>query len=168
MELYLIRHGTAQKRSTNLLDQNRRLTNKGKKKTIKVAQKLNILEVNFDIILTSPFLRAKETAQILYEQGLSKKLDIFPPLNPNGKIEDFLKWLQESVYNDETNKSVALVGHQPNLSNWTEKLLWQTSNNLIILKKSGIIGLQLTLQDNYPPKAELFLLTSALWMLNQA
>lgn len=171
MKLYLIRHGIAEDRNNYHIDQdhNRPLSQKGRNKTNKVADRLVELGVRFDIILSSPFLRAKQTAEIFHQKGLSKNLEYFTPLRPDGNIQDFLNWFRESVYN-EMDRSIALIGHQPDLSNWAEKLIWQTSNDKIILKKAGIIGLQLTLTSwenhNIPPKAELFLVTSPSWILN--
>jgi phosphohistidine phosphatase len=166
MEIYLIRHGIAEDRSKYDRDGDRPLTNKGSQKTVKVAQRLINLGLKFKVILTSPLLRAKQTAKILQEEGLSEKVEIFSPLAPEGNIGDFVNWLQQSRYN-EAESSVALVGHQPNLGNWAEKLVGNSSNERIILKKSGIIGLRLTLLENPIPKAELFLLTSPKWIINE-
>lgn len=167
MKLYLIRHGIAEDRNDYHIDQDRPLSEKGRKKTNKVADRLVELGVRFDIILSSPLLRAKQTAEIFYEKGLSENLEYFTPLTPNGDIQDFLNWFRESVYN-EVDRSIALIGHQPDLSNWAETLIWQSSNDKIILKKAGIIGLQLTSWEsqNISPKAELFLVTSPSWILN--
>jgi phosphohistidine phosphatase len=166
MEIYLIRHGIAEDRSKYERDRDRPLTNKGRQKTAKVAQRLINLGLKFEIILTSPLLRAKQTAKILQEEGLSEKVEIFSPLAPEGNFEDLINWLQNSRYN-EVESPVALVGHQPNLANWAEKLVWNNSNERIILKKSGLIALRLTLTENSISKAELFLLTSPKWILNE-
>jgi phosphohistidine phosphatase len=131
-----------------------------------VAQRLINLGLKFKIILTSPLLRAKQTAEILQKEGLSEKVEIFTPLAPEGNFEDLINWLQNSLYN-EVESPVALVGHQPNLANWAEKLVWNNSNERIILKKSGLIALRLTLTENSISKAELFLLTSPKWILNE-
>lgn len=165
MEIYLIRHGIAEERNEYNEDEHRPLTNEGMEKTAKVAERLITLGINFNIILTSPLVRAKQTAKILQEKGLSEKVEIFSPLAPEGNKEDLINWLQKSVYN-KAKSSIALVGHEPNLSNWAEQLVWNSSNDRIILKKAGIIGLRLNLPENDLPKAELFLLTSPKWMLN--
>jgi phosphohistidine phosphatase len=167
MELYLIRHGIAEDRSKYERDQDRPLSDQGKQKTTKVAQRLVNLGIKFKIILTSPLLRAKQTAEILKQEGLSKTIEIFSPLAPDGNLENFVNWLQESVYNENEN-TVALVGHQPNLGNWAEKLVWNSNKGRIIVKKAGIIGLQLTLPENPISNAQLFLLTSPKWILNES
>lgn len=65
MELYLIRHGIAAERGTYPKDEERPLTEKGRAKTQKVAQRLYALGLRFDFILTSPLVRARQTAEIL-------------------------------------------------------------------------------------------------------
>ena len=168
MELYFIRHGIAEDRSKYEQDCDRPLTDKGVKKTTKVAQRLINLGLKFNIVLTSPFLRAKQTAEILKKEGLSEQIEIFSPLAPDGNLEDLVNWLQKSVYN-EIESSVALVGHQPNLGEWAEKLVWNNNHKQgMIVKKAGIIGLQLTLLANTISKAQLFLLTSPKWILNES
>ncbi|MEH1949782.1 MAG: histidine phosphatase family protein, partial [Nostoc sp.] len=58
MELYLIRHGIAEDKGLGIKDEERSLTKEGRQKTEKVAQKLVKLGLNFDLILTSPLVRA--------------------------------------------------------------------------------------------------------------
>jgi len=58
-----------------------------------------------------------------------------------------------------------LVGHQPNLGNWAEMLVWGTIKNKIIVKKAGIIGLSIPDQEMPIGNSELFLLTSPKWLL---
>lgn len=82
MELYLIRHGIAQEQSPDIPDGDRQLTKKGKDKTQRVAQRLQAIGVEFDLILTSPLVRAQQTAQILMDQGLAPQLETFSSLAP--------------------------------------------------------------------------------------
>lgn len=166
MELYLIRHGIAEDRSKYNRDEDRPLTKKGYEKTNQVAEKLLKMGIKFDLILTSPLLRAKETAKILQKSGLSQTLDESNDLAPNGQIKNFVDWLGKSLYNYKSESYLALVGHQPNLSNWTEKLVWgSNTNNKIIIKKSGIIGVRLPEKADPIGNSELFLLTSPKWII---
>ncbi|MGB3693642.1 MAG: phosphohistidine phosphatase SixA [Spirulinaceae cyanobacterium] len=160
MKLYLIRHGIAAERGTYLNDEERPLVKKGEKKTRQVAQHLWQKGVGFDLILTSPLIRAKQTAQILQEEGLSPKIEVFPPLAPEGNIQDWLSW-----HDNNKVSYLALVGHQPNLGNWVEILVWGECSEKLIVKKAGVIGLKLP--DHSPPlgNSELFLLSSPQWIL---
>jgi phosphohistidine phosphatase len=139
LTLYLIRHGIAAERGTYAQDCDRPLTATGLEKTRQVAKRLKEFGVACDRLLTSPLVRAQQTAQILVETGLSPGLDIAACLAPDGAIDDWLAWLQSSPPLD----SIALVGHEPNLSLWAECLIWGGSHGGLMLKKAGIIGLTL-------------------------
>ena len=62
MKLYLIRHGIAQEATNDIKDGERSLTKEGRQKTEKVAKRLLNLGLNFELIATSPFVRARQTA----------------------------------------------------------------------------------------------------------
>ena len=109
-QVYLIRHGIALDRALSDQDETRPLTEEGQKKTKKVAKALKETGIKFDRILTSPLLRARETADILKEKGLTETLETFSPLSPNGNIQDWLNW-----WDNWQQETVALVGHQPDL-----------------------------------------------------
>lgn len=159
--VYLIRHGIAVERSEQQDDWSRPLTAIGEKKTAKVAQKLVHKQINFDLILTSPLLRAKQTANILIEQGLSSNpLQEFAALAPKGQIETWLDWLAAQSHLN----SFALVGHQPDLGHWAEILLWGTASDKLALKKAGIIGIALP-DEEARGNCQMFLLTAPKWIL---
>lgn len=164
MELYLIRHGIAADKADYDHDEKRPLTEEGRKKTKNVAQQLHERKLHFDLILTSPLVRARETAKILQNIGLSSQVEEFSPLAPEGNIEDWVSWLQErrQTANDQ---SIALVGHQPDLGNWAEVLIWGKAQEKLVLKKAGIIGLQLPETGTPLNQSQLFLLTSPKWLL---
>ena len=92
MEVYLIRHGIAAERGTYSNDDERPLVDKGINKTKKVAKSLREIGVVFDVICTSPLVRAKQTADILFEAGLSSQIEIFSALAPGGNIQDWETW----------------------------------------------------------------------------
>ena len=160
MELYLIRHGIAAERGTYLNDEDRPLVKKGEKKTRQLGQYLLVKGLRFDSILTSPLLRARQTAQILQEEGLSTNVQIFPPLAPNGNIQDLLNWHDNNKVN-----YLALVGHQPDLGNWAEILVWGNFSEKLIVKKAGVIGLKFPERSTPKGNSELFLLTSPKWII---
>lgn len=162
MKIYLIRHGIAGERGTYADDRQRPLTDKGHRKTTRMAEHLLAIGVKFDLILTSPLVRASQTAKILKQVGLSKTVNTFEPLQPDGNIEKCLEWLQK--WQDDKNSSIALVGHQPDLGNWTEMLLWGTVKGQITVKKAGVVGLELPSIGTPISRSTLFLLTSPKWM----
>ena len=164
MKVYLIRHGIAAERATYAEDTERPLTTKGKAKTTKVAQRLADLSLKFDLILTSPLVRAAQTASILQQTGLSKKTKTYLPLKPDGAIAEFVSWLQQYQLKHADAK-IALVGHQPDLGNWAEMLLWGTIKGQIVLKKAGIIGLEIPSMGTPIARSTVFLHTAPKWLI---
>ncbi|MGK7933295.1 MAG: phosphohistidine phosphatase SixA [Microcystaceae cyanobacterium] len=163
-QLYLIRHGIAAERGTYSKDELRPLTEKGQHKTRKVAQRLQEIGIKFDIILTSPLIRAHQTAKILQAVGLSQEIQTLPCLSPQGDLKDWVNWWSTSRYNGEES-CLALVGHQPNLGQWTEFLIWGQSQDKFVVKKAGVIGLTLPKLPNPIGESELHLLISPRWLL---
>ncbi len=164
MELYLIRHGIAAERGTYGNDADRPLTDKGRQKTQKVAQSLYDSGLRLNLILTSPLTRALETAEILQNVGLTQQVEESSHLAPEGNIQDWLSWLSQ-WRNSSPKKYLALVGHQPNLAYWAELLVWGNITGQIILKKAGVIGINLPNTGTPIGNSELFLLTSPKYLL---
>jgi len=60
---------------------------------------------------------------------------------------------------------LALVGHQPDLGNWAETLVWGYAKEKLVLKKAGVIGINIPDTGSPIGKSELFLLTSPKWVI---
>ena len=176
-ELFLIRHGIAGEADSHVNDAERQLTAKGHQKTKAVAKRLYEIGVRFDLILTSPLVRSRQTADILHSVGLSSRVEESPYLAPDGDFYAWLSWLKEwrdTFVESEFSKNgrdqppaliqLALVGHQPDLGNWAEILLWGDAQQKIILKKAGIIGLSIPATTTPVAQSQLFLLTSPKWV----
>ena len=164
MEVYFIRHGIAAERGTYADDEQRPLIAKGKVKTAKVAERLSSTGLKFDLILSSPLVRADRTAEILKQAGLSKAIETFTFLKPDGAIAEWLEWL-ESYRLENPKAKIALVGHQPDLGEWIEMLIWGNVKNQLVVKKAGVIGLKLPDIGTPISRSTLFLLTSPKWIL---
>ncbi len=164
MELYLIRHGIATERGTETKDSERSLTDLGRKKTRKVASRLHHLGLRFDLILTSPLVRSRQTAEILRDSGLSSQLQESTYLAPDGDIHTRLRgWLEQLQPPGDTQ--LALVGHQPDLGQWAEILVWGEAREGLVLKKAGIIGLTLPETGSPVGRSQLFWLTQPKFLL---
>ncbi|HEY9887624.1 MAG TPA: phosphohistidine phosphatase SixA [Candidatus Obscuribacterales bacterium] len=140
-DLYFIRHGIAAERGTYANDGDRPLTPKGEARTQAVAQRLVELGCTVDLILTSPLVRAQQTAQILLAAGLAPTLNTEPALAPEGALADWLSWLTH-WQTQQPHSTLALVGHEPDLSHWAQQLVGGHSSDRWQLKKAGIIGVQ--------------------------
>ncbi|ABA22325.1 phosphohistidine phosphatase, SixA [Trichormus variabilis ATCC 29413] len=164
MELYLIRHGIAEEQKTGIKDEERELTKEGKQKTEKVAHRLVELGQQFDLIVTSPLMRAHQTAEILVASGLSCQLEESNHLAPNGNIFNWLDyWLKPRNFPE--NAQIAIVGHEPCLSNWAEILLWGEAKDSLVLKKAGMIGLKLPEIGSPVGRSQMFWLTPPRYLL---
>jgi phosphohistidine phosphatase len=165
LQLYLIRHGIAAERdSFNGPDAERPLIPKGRTKLIRLAKYLRTQDLSFTEMVTSPLLRAQETAELL--QGLAKAKNpakVADFLAPAGDFGAGLAWLQSwqaQGQNSPIDIRLAMVGHEPDLSQWAELLLWGEARGVLHLKKAGIIGLELPAAGELVEHCQLFWLTA--------
>lgn len=142
IELYLIRHGLAGERGDYPNDDERPLTGEGIHRTRRVAKRLFDLNIRFDLILTSPLARGRQTAEILHSFKLSSQVEESQTLAPGGDLNVWLSWLQQWRQNGGGD-CLALVGHEPDLGEWTEQLVWGASRQNLVIKKAGVVGLLL-------------------------
>jgi phosphohistidine phosphatase len=156
--LYLFRHGLAGDRGTYANDDQRPLTDEGQQKTRRVAKRLRELNINIDLILSSPLVRAQQTADILLDIGVGRKLEISEFLAPDGSLDRWLEWFIQ--WRHGVAGTLMLVGHQPDLGLWAETLLWGTAKEVIALKKAGIIGIEVPESGTVRGSCQLFWLTS--------
>ncbi|NER82148.1 MAG: phosphohistidine phosphatase SixA [Leptolyngbya sp. SIO1D8] len=163
-DLYFIRHGIAAERGTYDHDGDRPLTEKGRTRTQQVAQRLKSLGCEVDCILSSPLVRAQQTTEILLNQGLSTTSKIVEDLAPAGHLQTWLSWLAD-WQRQHPQSRLALVGHEPNLSDWAQVLVTGQVSDRWILKKAGVIGVQVPAAAEAIAQSHLFWLTPPRLML---
>ena len=150
MKLYFMRHGIAVDRGDTTKpsdDRQRALTPKGIKRMRKAATGLLSLSIPFDRILTSPLVRARQTADIVAEVlHMEDRVEEIQELSPDRSVQDLLSCL--SAYAGKSN--ILLIGHEPLLSNTVSFLLSGNAGAKIRLKKGGLCCLEV---DGLPPKA---------------
>jgi phosphohistidine phosphatase len=149
MILYFMRHGIAvdrDEKGKSPEDRERALTPKGNKRMRKAAKGLLSLSLPLDRILTSPFVRARQTAKIMAETlHMEDRLAEIQELCPEQSVQDLLSGLV--AYSGE--KSILLVGHEPLLSHTVSFLLSGKAGAEIRLKKGALCCLEV---DGLPPK----------------
>src|SRR5689334_22884591 len=140
LELYIIRHGLAGKSLPKTTeDAVRPLTKKGKVQLKKVAKGLKKRKISFDVVVSSPLLRAKETAEIAQDYcGNSAKVKLAKELLPESSFPDLVQFINKL----KKAKKVALVGHEPFLSGFASYCLSKSKASFLTLKKAGILKLE--------------------------
>jgi phosphohistidine phosphatase len=141
MNLYLLRHGLAVEPGTPgyTKDAERPLTPKGKRKLWKLAAGMQRMELDFDLILSSPCLRARQTAEIIAEAfNLRKKLELSDTLTPSGSARKLIDYLSQL---DPRPQEILLVGHEPCLSQLIALLVAGQDALPLALKKGGLCKL---------------------------
>jgi phosphohistidine phosphatase len=133
MHVYFLRHGEADWPNWNKSDDERPLTERGKKEMKKIAAFLECLDLSFDQIITSPLPRAKQTAEAVADRlGLGLKEDEL--LEPGFDSSDF-KQLMKKYRGEE----IMVVGHEPD---FTETISALTGASLK-LSKAGLALVEL-------------------------
>jgi phosphohistidine phosphatase len=141
MNLYILRHGNAEERGVALSshDRDRALTPEGRKRTLRLARALGALGISFDLILSSPYVRARETAAIVAQTlKAERRLVLTPHLTPGGNHRKLVDQLHGGT---EKLTSVLLVGHEPDLSGLISVLLTGEQSPLVTMKKGGLCRL---------------------------
>jgi phosphohistidine phosphatase len=138
MELYLLRHGIAVERGTEGYedDAKRPLTPKGERKMKRIAEGMKKLGLSFDLLLSSRFIRARQTAGIVADNFKAvERLKFTRHLAPDGDPEDLIHDLARLYHRP---KSALLIGHEPYLSGLMATLLAGKPGLKANLKKGGL------------------------------
>lgn len=128
MRLYLVRHAWAgdfgDPRWPN--DADRPLTTDGKERFKQVARKLSARGIAPQLIVTSPYVRARQTAEILAKElECERELIEHRGLEPDGDWGAVVEWVQARREDD-----MALVGHMPNIGELAAALIGNSPGNV--------------------------------------
>ncbi|MEB3235812.1 MAG: phosphohistidine phosphatase SixA [Cyanobacteriota bacterium] len=136
MQLLLLRHGIAEDGHP---DASRPLSPAGRQRTQAVLQRLVRLDLQCDPIVSSPLLRARQTAELAVAAGLAPALQLAAPLAPGGNARP---WLLQALATGlgAGSQRLGLVGHEPDLSLLAAGLIGAPAGSLQ-LKKAGVIVL---------------------------
>jgi phosphohistidine phosphatase len=146
MNLFILRHGIAsdpgkEGLSKNAKDADRPLSREGQQKTWRAAETMRGLKLDFDAVITSPLLRARQTAQIVAE-GLEirRKLIFSDHLAPDGSPKLLIEQINEVGLHA---KNILLVGHEPYLSRLVSLLISGSTLAAVELKKGALLKLEI-------------------------
>ena len=135
-QLFLMRHGIAEDRGSSAASEDaaRQLTEKGKQKLQQIASALHGLDFEVDWIVTSPLVRAAQTAEVIAAAlPAPVPVDSCAALRPGGSPEDVLSFLEQK----SDRRKVLLVGHEPDLSYLAARLIGAGRQANLAFKKGG-------------------------------
>ncbi len=141
MELLLVRHARAEDREIfaeqGRADHERPLTDDGIERMLQIGKGLQKVYPRLDLILTSPYRRTLQTAEILHDR-YGCKLQPCEALIPEEEPAALFELL------GKLNPSrIALVGHEPDLGLIASRLLSASRESYLPLKKGGALLLEL-------------------------
>ena len=131
-DLVLLWHGIAEPRLAGQDHPDRALTAAGRQRTRLVMAALVQRGLRLDRLLSSPYHRALQTAELAVEAGLAPGLAVDERLEPGGALETLLTTFDGRL---------GLVGHEPDLGDLACGLLGCAQGSLV-LKKAGVIQLR--------------------------
>lgn len=136
MEIYILRHGKAERIGFGVKsDAKRRLTAAGGEEMRVIADGIRNLKVSFDYVVSSPLVRAKETADIVTRRlhGQDVGVTLWDELKPEANVMDAHRLLVKLP----SDTKILLVGHAPHLAQLISSIISRT-DAAVILKKGGL------------------------------
>ena len=130
MDIWLLRHAEAEDRAVSGRDADRALTPAGLKRAQAVARGLALLEPSISRVVSSPYLRARQTADAAARALGIAEVSESRALEPEAEPEEILNELEEA------GDDVLLVGHQPHLGALLGRLVAGEAE--MPLQKAGI------------------------------
>lgn len=132
MRLYLLRHGIAEDASAGMSDAERALTDEGRDQLVDTSKALLRLGVKPGVILSSPLVRAVQTAELV-APSLDAPVEQALELQPGCMLSDLERLVRR--YQHDT---IMIVGHEPDFSTLAARLN-NADERGIVLKKGGMI-----------------------------
>jgi phosphohistidine phosphatase len=143
-ELYLIRHAVAEERGEAWPDDTKRpLSDDGAARMRKAARGLARLGVTFDVILTSPLVRTRQTAELVAAAYEPKPpIVAVESLAPGGSVQAVAADLEKHA----RRRRIALVGHEPGIGELAARFIG--SRHPFEFKKGAVCRIDV---DTLPP-----------------
>lgn len=138
MDLYVLRHASAGESLTDpRRDAKRPLDEEGILQTRYIGQLLAQLEVQLDLIVSSPLVRAMQTASIAAnELAYEGKIEVSPALSPEADFEAFRELMKRHSRAD----ALLVVGHNPSLSDFLGRLAGNPASPARLELKKGAVA----------------------------
>lgn len=140
MQLYFLRHSDPFPKGPKYREDHLRpLTSEGKKQAKLIAKFLQ--GIQFDVILSSPYVRAEQTAQVLADR-LGAKIKIAEELSPGFNLSK----LPGLIASYKKSERVILVGHEPDLSDTVKKMVGGKAE--LEIRKGGLAVVEVEVEKS--------------------
>jgi phosphohistidine phosphatase len=155
MELYILRHGKAEKKiPAGGSDADRQLTSRGIKDVKKIAGWLRSSGILLDVIGTSPLVRAADTAEIIARDLQNpRRPEVWESLEPGGDLDRLKKDIRASG----SEGPVLIVGHEPMMSMLIGEMIAGQGNARVVLR-TGALAMIGDIGNDEPLEGRLYLL----------
>jgi phosphohistidine phosphatase len=166
MVFYLLRHGLAGQHGDPRYkdDSLRPLTEEGMRKMQGASKGMKNLNLQFDAILSSPYLRARQTAEIVAKVYKIKKVHLTENLLPPCPARHLLKEITEHFPTAET---ILAVGHEPHLTQLISEFLKSDQHLNIDFKKGALVSLNVPPSPRSPATLNWLLTSSQLSLMQK-
>jgi len=156
MELWVLRHAKAEDGGPGTADEERELTAGGHETMRSVARAIARLEPKLDAILTSPLVRARQTAEpVARALSLEDEVIETDALVPDADPKEILREIGKKGF-----QRAMVVGHMPHLGKLLGYLLTGRTDTAIDMKKAALARIQFDGDSPKPPGTLTFLLTA--------
>ncbi len=137
MDIYFLRHASAGQSSLAGNDEKRRIDKTGEQQSHDVGWALAALDLKLDAIISSSLARAMQTAEIVAaEIGHKDKIVIEDALRPEASYEEF----EDLLARYGKNKAIMLVGHNPSMTEFLNRILTGSDSASFIDFKKGAVA----------------------------
>ena len=138
MIVYFLRHANAGQRLISpKKDEKRGLDKEGIEQCGYVGRALAALDVQVDVIISSPLKRSTQTAALVgNEMGFEGKLLIDPALRPQATFAEFRRVIDKHA----NHEAIMVVGHNPNLSEFLGRIISPTGCEAALELRKGAVA----------------------------
>ena len=138
MIIYFVRHASAGEHLNNpKKDEKRPLDADGIEQCGFIGRALAALNVQPDVIISSPLKRATQTASLVgNELGYEAKLQLEPAMKPEAPFTDFRRMLEKYL----KHEAVMVVGHNPSITDFLAKIITKSGCEALIDFKKGAVA----------------------------
>jgi phosphohistidine phosphatase len=136
LNIYLVRHGTAENKTKLGKDFDRNLVDEGKDEMRKTAMNLKKLVPSIDFIISSPLNRAVQSAEIIKKEfDFDKEIILEEKLSPGSKTENLIE-----IANQLEAEDIMFVCHEPDISVHISNLI-SSSGIKVYFKRGAMVSI---------------------------